>query len=151
MSPQCGLSQGHLPWRTFPIWNNFKPTTRTDQHNQTLTYRSHLLSIPSQYCPGETIEILCFCLFVESTKTKVLDNKTSSCPVVISNKTKLNCSYVVTLTVTMMIFTPPAVDQAFCPHQTLIPGQHFVKDTSARLCYLWLAAMKIKVWNSEMD
>lgn len=44
--------------------------------------------------------------------------------------------YAVTLTVTMMIFTQPAVDQAFCPPQTLIPGQHFVKDTPARLCYI---------------
>lgn len=126
MSPQCGLSQGHLPRRISPIWINLKPTTRSDQHNQILTYRPHLLSISSHYCAGETIEI-CFFFFFSMSQDKQKHWTIRQAPVLWSHSTRpcsTSCSHINSNNsdvfpslreTNLMIYTQTAVDQAFCP------------------------------------
>lgn len=65
MSPQCGLSCGHLPPRTSPIWIYLTPSSRTDQHHHN-QHSLQLLSISSHFWPGETTEIKFFFFFTTS-------------------------------------------------------------------------------------
>lgn len=148
MSPQCGLSQGHLPRRISPIWINLKPTTRSDQHNQILTYRPHLLSLSSHYCVGGTIEICFFFLsFFSMSQDKqkhwtirqalvLWSRSTRACSTSCSHVNSNNSDVFPSLRETnLMIYTQTAVDQAFCPPSA--------KESPA-LLHLLLIAMKIK-------
>ncbi len=107
MSPQCGLSCGHLPPRTSPIWIYLTPTTRTDQHHHN-QHSLQLLSISSHFWPGETTEILSFFLFYESAKA--LDDKTRSCGHIQQDHAQL-CA--VTLTVTLQTCCHPLGQQTW--------------------------------------